>query len=115
MEGGGYLGELGFHGVLDMVDVVLEPLDLLVSVGDETTDAVEDLLLVGLVALLVGGVGLYLEEVVDRAPFGREIVHGGDPPSIRESGGVAVAGQIQSGGSGALVPDVRSLRSIQPN
>jgi hypothetical protein len=94
MEGSGYLGELGFHGVLDVVDVVLEPLDLLVGVGDEATDAVEDLLLVGEVALLIGGVGLRLEEVVDRVSFGREIVHGGELPSIRESGGVAVARQI---------------------
>jgi hypothetical protein len=97
MEGSGYLRELGFHDVLDVVDVVLEPLELLVGVGDESADVVEDLLLVDEVALLVGGVRLHLEEVVDRASFGREIIHGGEPPSIRESGGVAMARRIQSG------------------
>jgi hypothetical protein len=52
---------------------------------------------VGEVALHVGSVGLHLEEVEDRVSFGREVVHGGKPPPIRESGGIAMARQIQSG------------------
>jgi hypothetical protein len=83
VEGSGYLGELGLHDMLDVVDMVLEPLKLLVGVDDESSDAVENLFLVGEVALLVGGIGLCLEEIIDRAPFGREVVHGDKPPPIR--------------------------------
>jgi hypothetical protein len=61
VEGRCYLRKLCFHGVLDVVELVFEALDLLAGVGDEAADSVEHLLLVSEVSLLIGGGGLRLE------------------------------------------------------
>jgi hypothetical protein len=64
---------------------------------------------VSLVTLLVGGGGFHLEELVDGAPFRRQLLHGREATPVSKSGGVTVVWWIQSGDRRALIPDVSAL------
>jgi hypothetical protein len=93
------LGELGFHRVLHREEACLEleALELLVGVGDEIAHAIDHLLLVSEIPLLIGNLGLLLEELVERTPFRRQLLHRRVMTALSESHYVAVACQMYRG------------------
>jgi hypothetical protein len=59
--------------------------------------------------LLVHDLGLRLEELVERSPFRRQLLHRREVAALGESRGVAVSRQIFRGDRKALIPDVNNL------
>jgi hypothetical protein len=91
------LRDLGLHRVLHRENFSLDALELLVGVGDEAAHAVDHLLLVSKEPLLVQDLGLRLEELVERSPFRRQLLHRREVAALGESRSVAVSRQIFRG------------------
>jgi hypothetical protein len=70
---------------------------LFVGVGDEAAHAVDHFFLVGKEPLLVHDLGLRLEELVERSPFRRQLLHRREVAALGESRGIAVSRQIFRG------------------
>jgi hypothetical protein len=63
------VGEVDLHGVVDGVDAIADALDLLVHVVDGGLGGVEDFLLVGKEAGLVGLPGVGLQDLIQGTSF----------------------------------------------